>query len=274
MADRDCVAFLQWALPRLGLRWPGFRKVRRQVCRRIRRRMAELGIARLGAYRDHLRDSDAEWRVLDHLCRVTISRFFRDRGLFHRLGDEALPALAATARDRGDRRLLCWSVGCASGEEAFSLSLLWRIGLSGRFPDVGLTILATDVDLTVLARARRGVYKASSLREVPEGWRERAFEPLACSASDRWRLRQRFRRGVLLAAHDVRRQPPAATFDLILCRNLAFTYFADLVQQQVGERLLGRLRPGGLLVLGSHESPPEALAGRLEEPWSRCFRQP
>jgi chemotaxis protein methyltransferase CheR len=74
-ADRRRVDFLQWALPRLGLRWAGFRKVRRQVCRRLRRRLGELELADLDAYREHLEAHPEEWTVLDALIPITISRF-------------------------------------------------------------------------------------------------------------------------------------------------------------------------------------------------------
>jgi hypothetical protein len=79
MQDAECVALLRWALPRLGLRWPGFRKVRRQVCKRINRRIKELGLADVAAYREHLERVPEEWPRLDALCRITISRFYRDR---------------------------------------------------------------------------------------------------------------------------------------------------------------------------------------------------
>ena len=76
--DQQWVAFLQWALPQLQLRWKGFRKVRSQVCKRIYRRMRSLQISSLDAYRLYLQRHPGEWRVLDTLCRITISRFYRD----------------------------------------------------------------------------------------------------------------------------------------------------------------------------------------------------
>jgi hypothetical protein len=66
-ADQRCVEFLQWALPRLGLRWSGFRKVRRQVCRRVRRRLDELELADLDTYRAHLEAHPEEWALFDSL---------------------------------------------------------------------------------------------------------------------------------------------------------------------------------------------------------------
>lgn len=259
----DCVAFLQWALPRLGMRWAGFRKVRRQVCRRVLARAGELGLDGFDAYRERLEADPEEWRALEPLCRVTISRFLRDREVFLRLGEELLPELAAAAAARGAGRLLAWSAGCASGEEPYSLALAWRLGPgAARFPELALAVLATDVDLTLLARARRARYEASSLREMPADWRRRAFQ----REDGLWRLLPEHRRGVRLAAHDVRSAPPAAVFDLVLCRNLVFTYLAEAEQRSIGEHLAGLLVPGGALVVGSHETLPAGLAaGGLEE---------
>ncbi|UCG87869.1 MAG: chemotaxis protein CheR, partial [Gemmatimonadota bacterium] len=122
MRDNDCVAFLQWALPRMQLQWPGFRKVRRQVCKRISRRMQELGIASTAAYRSFLRSNPAEWRTLADLCRVTISRFYRDKAVFHTLASSVLPELMEQAESRGDEVLTAWSAGCGSGEEPYTVA--------------------------------------------------------------------------------------------------------------------------------------------------------
>jgi chemotaxis protein methyltransferase CheR len=76
------VAFVQWALPRLDMRWTGFRKVRGQVCERIKRRLKELGLEGYAAYRQRLETDPQEWRVLDECCHITISRLFRDQDVF------------------------------------------------------------------------------------------------------------------------------------------------------------------------------------------------
>jgi chemotaxis protein methyltransferase CheR len=267
----DCSAFLQWALPRLGLRWRGFRKVRRQVCRRIHRRVDELGLDGLGAYRAVVETSEEERARLDRLCRVTISRFLRDREVYRRLADELLPELAERAAARGATRLRAWSVGCASGEEPYGLALAWRFGVASRAAPVGLWVLATDVDLAVLARARRGCYQESSLREVPAAWRGRAFE----RRGELWCLRSELARDIVVASCDVRAALPDATFDLILCRNLVFTYLGEAEQVRVGGALLDRLAPGGLLVVGSHESvPPSIGGGRLALVGPCVYRSP
>src|SRR5215210_4464780 len=99
MSGDPCVEFLQWALPRLGRRWAGYRKVRRQVCRRAGRRAHALGLGDLAAYGEYLERRPEEWRTLDALTSVTISRFYRDRGVFAYLRSDVLPALAQRAHD-------------------------------------------------------------------------------------------------------------------------------------------------------------------------------
>lgn len=109
MNDKDCTTFLQWALPQLSLRWAGFRKVRGQVRKRLKRRMNDLGLADLADYRARLEADPAEWRVLDECCHITISRFFRDKGVFEVLRRHVLPEIAARAgQERRDARI--WSV--------------------------------------------------------------------------------------------------------------------------------------------------------------------
>jgi chemotaxis protein methyltransferase CheR len=155
MNDSQCIDFLQWALPRLGMRWAGFRKVRRQVCNRARRRASELGLPDLAAYRAYLERHPDEWALLDQLTPITISRFYRDRGTFEFLAQEVLPALAAQASERSSDRLEVWSAGCASGEEPYTVAILWEQELADRFPTHAIRILATDVQPAMLARARR-----------------------------------------------------------------------------------------------------------------------
>lgn len=254
MSDRaaDSVEFLQWALPRLRMRWAGFRKVRGQVDKRIRRRMAELELGGLDEYRERLGADPREWKVLDTLCRVTITRFWRDRGTWEWLLDEGFAHLAQRARDEGRRTLRAWSAGCASGEEPHSLLLAWSLGGGSELAGLELDVLATDSDELLLERARAGVYPEGALSELPEGWREAAFD----EGDEGFVLRPAFRRGLRLERHDLRSEPPTGPFDLVLCRNLAFTYFEPELQHEVLDHLASVTEPGALLVLGGHERPP------------------
>ncbi len=255
MRDDDCVRFLEWALPRMGHRWRGYRRVRRQVRRRLARRLAELGLPDADAYRDHLEANPAEWRRLERLCRITISRFFRDRRLFETFGATLLPGLERAARERGSRGARIWSAGCGAGEEAYSIALLAR-GREGAA--IECEVVGTDVDPLQIERGAAAVYRSSSLREVPEALRARAFERLG---SDAWELRPEYRRGVRLAVGDVRRESPEGVFDAVFCRNLAFTYFDEAAQRQVLARFAEATAPRGLLVVGGHERLPEPADG-------------
>jgi len=134
MNDSQCIQFLQWALPRLGMRWAGFRKVRRQVCNRARRRASELGLSDLSTYRTYLEAHPEEWTVLDGLTPITISRFYRDRGTFEFLAHEVVPTLSSQASARNSNTLYVWSAGCASGEEPYTLAIIWELELAHRFP--------------------------------------------------------------------------------------------------------------------------------------------
>ncbi len=260
MREAECTAFLQWALPRLGRHWPGYRKPRRLLCKRLGRRLRELGLPDLDAYRSHLLAREDEWAALDALCGIPISRFYRDRGVFDALEREVLPALAEAARSRA--ALDVWSAGCARGEEPYTLAILWAAHLHERYPSLRLRVVATDNDERMLERARSGVFSASSLKELPADLRAAGFE----RADGAWRVRERFR-GIEFLRQDLRETMPAGPFDLILCRNVLFTYYASPLREQLAERIVERLRPGGALVVGIHESPPAELRG--VQPWPR-----
>jgi chemotaxis protein methyltransferase CheR len=260
--DRRCVEFLQWALPRLGLRWAGYRKVRRQVCRRLRRRLDELELSDLDAYREHLGTHPEEWTVLDSLTSITISRFYRDAEVFRALEHEVLPALGATAAADARDCLRAWSAGCGSGEEAYTLALIWQETLAARFPTLRLEVLATDVDPAMLRRACQATYEVSSLGDLPARWCDHGFT----RRGGRYTLRPEHRELVNVRHHDLRSRPPAEPFDVVLCRNVSFTYLAAAGQRMALGRLTGALRPGGALVIGLHESLPEPHPGLA--PWA------
>ncbi len=255
MTDRECMELLRWAAPRLRLRWEGFRRVRGQVCKRIGRRVKALGLEGVAAYRARLEAEPAEWAVLDSLCRVTISRFHRDRRVFEVLREELLPGLLHGARERGERVFRVWSAGCASGEEPYTVALLFQFGLTEALAGLRLEVLATDADEALLARARRGCYPPGTLRELPPEWAARAF---TLSAEGERCLVPELRADITFLCQDLRARMPEGPFHLVLCRNVAFTYFVPPLQQEVLARLLERLVPGGLLVIGAHEALPES----------------
>lgn len=258
----DCAAFLRWALPVLGYRWQGFRRVRRQVCKRIGRRLRELHLGDLEAYRQRLGTDPEEWRVLDRFCRISVSRFGRDWQVFERLGSKVLPELVQGARQRGNTGIEAWCAGCARGEEAYSLNAVWRLMVAVGCSDLSFSILATDIDEGQLERAQQGLFGRGSLKELPADWTESLFEP----AGSLYSIRPAFRQNIRFVRHDVRSPPPRTGFDLVLCRNLVLTYFDAATRARALEQLTGALRPGGALVIGMREELPRSF-GR-QSPWN------
>lgn len=257
MHDSDCADFLQWALPHLRMRWPGFRKVRGQVCKRIAHRILQLGLPDAGHYRAWLEDHPNEWAELDGMCRVTVTRFYRDRQVFGTLSRNILPSLAHLARNAERDTLRCWSIGCASGEEPYTLAILWHELLSCEFSGLRFEVVATDADPQLIERAHRACYPSSALKNLPESLHSKAF----CLLGEEYCLKQVYQRAVSFQVQDLRQNLLDGMFDLILCRNLAFTYFDEALQHQITRQLHSRLLPAGWLILGVHEKLPPAQHG-------------
>jgi len=219
--------------------------------------MNDLGVADFAAYRTQLEAVPAEWRVLDECCRITISRFFREKRVFEVLRSRVLPHIAERAY-REERAARMWSAGCASGEEPYTLKILWDLEVGRPYPGgVQFSIIATDADRAMLARADKACFTAGSLRELPT--------PLLNQAADRedslYCLKRRYREGIAFLHQDLRLDAPSGPFDLILCRYVAFTYFALPLQEQVLLRIRERLSPEGYLVMGGDERLPRDDAG-------------
>jgi chemotaxis protein methyltransferase CheR len=254
----ECTAFLQWCLPNLRLRYEGYRKVRKRACKKIQNRIRELGLIGFDTYRSLLETVPDEWRVLDTACRIHISRFYRDRSTWETIAAEILPALKRECTVKKEPCLRVWSAGCAAGEEPYTLRMIWDTE-SDVTDQPALEIVATDSDILELERARTGRFYRSELKELPRDLMDRYFRPV----DDRgwYELSESIRSAVTFMEQDIRHEFPPGMFHLVLCRNLAFTYFDDALQKKTAERIRHRIVPGGYLLLGSHESVPEAVEG-------------
>ena len=256
------VEFLQWCLPRMHLRWLGFRKVRNRIYKRLNHRLLELGLPNLGAYRVYLEDHADEWKVLGSLCWMPITRFYRDRSVYQQLEAVVLPQLAQLVIRAQENNLRCWSAGCAGGEEPYTLAIIWQRRLAPQFPEIHIRVVATDIDPQAIQRAHRGRYHWSSMKELPAEWRAQAF----VASGEELCLKDEYHAAVTFLVQDLRESVPDGLFQLILCRNLAFTYFDEASQRETLERLTNKLTPGGALIIGKLESLPE---GEWKvEPWS------
>jgi chemotaxis protein methyltransferase CheR len=258
MTDPELVAFLERAVPRLGLRWKGLSSFRRTVKKRLVRRLTQLGLGTLDAYRARLEADPSEWARLDAMCRITISRLYRDRAVYEELGTEILPSCARAAIREGRHTVRVWSAGCASGEEPYSVAIVWRVDVAPAYPGMDLELIATDAGAEVLARARRATYGEGSLRELDARLREAAFTPAPGSL---FAVRPELRAGITFVCQDLRQAMPDGPFDVVLCRNVLLTYVDEAKHRALVEQLVARIVPGGALVVGSRETMPAGIAG-------------
>jgi len=240
------------------MRWPGFRRVHSQVCKRLQRRIEQLQIENLSTYRTHLAKHSDEWAVLDTLCQITISRFYRDKMAFYFLEQQVFPHLLNTMEQRNETELRIWCAGCGAGEEPYTLAMLWAIHFQPDFPSIRLSILGTDINPAMLERAQQACYPYSAIKNLPLPWRESAFE----NQDEQYCLHTAFQSKIEFQCRDIRRAPVTETppFHFICSRNLEFTYFDISLQEQMTRRLRASLVDGGVLMIGVHESlPPESV---------------
>lgn len=238
------------------------RCLRRRIAKHLRRR----GAGDSAGYLARLQGDDEELDALLDALALHVSQFFRDPGIFRALEAQILPDLCRRARAAGRAELQLWSVGCAGGEEAYSLALL-----IDELAPAGLTvsILGTDVSAPALASARAGCYAPVRLAAVPATVLDRYFT----REGDSYRLSRAVRDRVSFARHDLL---AAATFpaaDLILCRNVLI-YFTHAEQARVVARFAAALPAGGVLVLGGTETlPVNPGLFQAELPGERIYRR-
>jgi len=238
--------FLKETSSLLGLQWRRFQ--RRGIRRRIEHRLVELGLASLEGYSQRIKDDPQERGHLSKILTVPISRFFRDEGVFNTIETSVFPTLLK----ENPTELKLWSIGCASGEEPYSLSLLWKARFEKDWPQIHFSVLATDIDESLLERAEEGRYKKSSLREVPQDILGEYFR----TETDAFLLNKRVGECVEFQKHDILREEPFSGMDLLFCRNLAFTYFSRETQVEILKKIFMCLKGEGYLVIGSDESIP------------------
>ena len=225
---------------------------------RIDRRLRLLGITSCRTYLTLLRDRLLGQTELDHLTtELTIGEtfFFRDEKQFNAIRRLILPDLLE--RNASRKALRVWSAGCASGAEAFSLSIVLRDEFRERISGWEISILGTDVNRRVLEQARAGSYEKWALRSTPDDIRARCFD----TEGAQWRVADQYRLGVGFQYHNLVESRASVglnglgAFDLILCRNVMI-YFDRATAAKVVERLHKSMLPGAWLVVGHADHDP------------------
>jgi two-component system CheB/CheR fusion protein len=243
------------------------------ILRRLARRMAVTHNRSLADYHQFLQAHPEEVGELVMTLLVKVTEFFRDQEAFSYLRREIVPELIARGRQRG-RAVRVWSAGCATGEEAYSVAILLADALGGELPEWSVRIFATDLDEPAIAFARRGVYPANVLRNVPRGDLGRFFEP----ADQGYRVSKLLRQMVIFGQQDLSRGAPFPRIDLVICRNLLI-YFRPQLQQDVLDVFAYSLhQTNGYLFLGKAETarPSRASYELANKKWKvyRCLKGP
>ena len=220
---------------------------RATVLRRIERRLQVNRLADLPAYRDFLRQHAEEAKPLLQDMLISVTNFFRDREAFDALERIVVPALI-DSKPAGEP-MRAWVAGCATGEEAYSISMLLREQADAAAKNVEIQVFATDIDERAIAMARRGLYPKGIVEDIAPTRLRHFFT----KEDDQYRVTSRIREPVLFAVHNLLRDPPFSRLDLICCRNLLIYLDRD-AQAHVLELFRISLGPGGYLFLGSSES--------------------
>ncbi len=218
--------------------------------RRIDRRLAVHRIANLDDYVRYLRNNPHEVDLLFKELLIGVTHFFRDAPVWETLRDEAIPALLA--RHPEGAALRAWTPACSTGEEAYSLAMVFREAVERRRPVARFTlqIYATDLDPDAIAQARKGRYPENIAADVAP---ERLARWFVADDDGGYRVVKEIRRMVVFAPQNIISDPPFTKLDLLCCRNLLI-YFEPQLQKRLLPLFYYALKPGGLLLLGSAET--------------------
>ncbi len=237
------------------------------LMRRVRRRMQVLHIKDPNEYIAQLRKLPNEPELLFREILIGVTRFFRDPTMFEALAETVLPDLVS--RGGPDKPIRVWVAGCATGEEAYSLAILFKEALSHAESPRHVTIFATDIDDRAVTVARAGLYSDTTEADITVARLERHF----VKEGQRYRVAKHIREMCVFSTHDLVKDPPFSKLDMVSCRNLLI-YFESPLQQRVIATLHYGLKANGFLWLGPSETV--AASARLFKAFdkrSRIFRR-
>jgi two-component system CheB/CheR fusion protein len=225
-----------------------FRQYKRTtVLRRIQRRMQLSGYKTLEEYQSYMRQNSNEATAMFNDILIGVTNFFRDAGSWDALANTVIPALFADKHEGDSVRV--WTIGCSTGEEAYTLGMLLLEHCETLDERIQIQIFASDLDDRALSQARDGIYPAAIEADVSAARLERFFT----AQNGHYQVKRELRDLVLFTKHSVLRDPPFSKLDLISCRNLLI-YLQREVQESILDTFHYALIPDGYLFLGGSES--------------------
>jgi len=236
---------------RLGHDFSGYRS--QTFLRRVQRRMQVRNVATLEGYIDKLKSEPDEASLLFRDLLIRVTSFFRDKDTFDALGQQVIPRLFDGKMADGTVRL--WVPGCATGEEAYSLAILLREHMDSLSAIPKVQIFATDIDESAITTARLGRYPKTLVEGLSEPRLRRFFK----ESNSSYVVNKEIRDLCTFSMHNLIRDPPFSTMNLVSCRNLLI-YMDPELQERVIPVFHYALVPGGILLLGGSESVAQYAA--------------
>lgn len=225
----------------------------RPLKRRLAVRLRACQLTTYQEYAKRLAQDKSEYPKLLDALTINVTNFYRNPETFKAISSRVLPLFLAQAEQ--GRTLTVWSAGCSSGEEPYSLAILWR-EFAGGGSNRPYRIIATDIDRQSMDKAGQGIYDQNSMNEIPPELIKKYFK----QSSKNYILDEDIKRMVEYRHFDLLDPSPFSGLDMILCRNVLI-YFSRQAQEFIFDSFRKSLRPGGFLVLGKVET----LFGQAKE---------
>ncbi len=218
------------------------------VKRRIERRMVVKNFTNVAEYVQYLEQNPAEMEVLFHEFLIGITSFFREPTAFETLQDKIFPHLFTGKNS--DSVIRIWVPGCSTGEEAYSIAILFQEQMDTLKQIFKVQIFATDIDSRAIEVARNGVYSSNIFADVPSEILARFFTK---ESENNYRIKKTIREMIIFSEQDIIKDPPFSKLDLLSCRNVMI-YLNKELQKKLIPLFYYALKPGGFLFLGSSET--------------------
>ena len=223
---------------------------RSTILRRIERRMLVTHTSTLAEFARLLGDSPEEVNILTREIFIGVTNFFRDPAFFEKLKYNAVYKIVERAKENEPIRV--WSAGCSTGEEAYSVAILFQEVMEELQVKRDVKIFATDVDSRALEQAGKGVFSENIIDDVSPERLAKFF----LKVGDQYQISKSLRRMIVFATHNMFSDPPFGKLDLILCRNVMI-YFQPVMRRGLFAIFHQALKSGGFLFLGKSETAGE-----------------
>lgn len=241
-ANPEFEALLDYLRRTRNFNFTGYK--RPSLMRRVQKRMELVGIKTYNDYTDYLEVHPDEFAQLFNTILINVTAFFRDPAAWDYLSRELIPQII----EHQPKVIRVWSVGCASGEEAYTLAMVMAEALGVESFRDRVKIFATDVDEEALSHARQASYTPNEVAAVPPDLRDKYFEQVG----SHYLFHRELRRLVIFGRHDLTQDSPISRINLLVSRN-TLMYFNTDAQTKILERFHFALNNPGFLFLGKAE---------------------